>query len=318
VDQIAAAHAGRQTRFASLELGCEEGLLGGNCDNGYSCAYTNSISWRAPASPMPPENNPRQVFERLFGTEDFSLGAEARARRNADRKSILDLVLDDARRLTGTLGVSDRRKIDEYLYAVREVEKRIASAEGAPVGVTPHMEKPFGVPLAYSEYATLMFDLEFLAFQADLTRVATFMYGREVSVRTYDELGHSEGHHPLSHHGNDAKKLEALTEINTFHLKLFASFLEKLKSTAEGDGTMLDHVTVVYGGGISNSDRHSHDNLPILVVGGGGGGMKGGRHVVYDATTPLTNLYLTVLDRAGVREESVGDSTGKLEHLTDL
>jgi hypothetical protein len=317
-DQIAARAIGSQTKFPSLELGCDDTRTIGNCDNGYSCAYTNSISWRTPSSPMPPENNPRQVFERLFGTEDFSLSIEARARRDSDRKSILDMVQDDAGRLMGRLGTSDRRKIDEYLYSIREVEKRIEHAENEPYGVLPTIEKPAGIPIAYSEYAKLMFDLQFLAFQADLTRIGTFMYGREVSVRMYDEIGMSEGHHPLSHHGKDPRKLELLTQINTFHVGLFAHLLERLKSTPEGDGSMLDHVMVVYGGGISDGDRHTHENLPIVLVGGRGAGLKGGRHVVYDKTTPLTNLYMTLLDRVGVREESIGDSTGKLELLGEV
>ncbi len=317
-DQIAARAIGATTRFPSLELGCDDTRTIGNCDNGYSCAYSNSISWRAPSSPMPPENNPRQVFERLFGTEDFSLSLEARARRDADRKSILDMVRDDAQQLMGRLGSSDRRKVDEYLYAIREVEKRIAHAENEPYGVLPTIEKPAGIPIAYSEYARLMFDLEFLAFQTDLTRVSTFMYGREVSVRMYDELGLSEGHHPLSHHGKDPRKLECLTQINTFHVELLAYFLNRLKATPEGDGSMLDHVMVVYGGGISDGDRHTHVDLPIVVAGGRAGGLKGGRHIVYDKTTPVTNLFMTLLDRAGVRPESIGDSTGKLAHLTEV
>ena len=316
VDQVIAQHLASETRFPSIELGCDDSRTVGNCDSGYSCAYTNSISWRSETMPMPPETNPRLVFERLFGA-DAGLDPETRARRMRSRRSILDLVQERTRALVSELGPSDRRKIDEYLHSVRDVERQIERAERDQRDVDPSIEKPSGIPIAYDEYARLMFDMQILAFQADLTRVSTMMMGREGSLRTYPEIGVPDPHHPLTHHGGKADWVAKVTKINEFHMALFAPFVEKLKATPDGDGTLLDHMTVVYGSGLADGDRHTHDDLPVLLVGRGAGfGM--GRHVVYAKETPMTNLYLTLADRMGVRPESIGDSTGRIEHLTDM
>lgn len=318
VDQIVAANAGKQTRFGSIELGCDDTRTVGACDSGYSCAYQNSVSWRTPTSPMPPETNPRIIFERLFGTEDLSLPKEVRARRAASRQSILDFVSEDTKKLSAGLGAADRRKIDEYLYAVREIERRIQSAETQGREFTPTIEKPAGVPVLFSDYLKLMFDLQVLAIQADLTRTTTFMYGREGSQRTYEEIGIPDAHHPLTHHRGNKENIEKVTRINTFHAQHLAYFLGKLKDTQEGDGTLLDHSMVVYGSGIADGNAHSHENLPILVAGRGGGALRTGRYITYPKGTPNTNLWLTLLDRMDIHPESVGDSTGRLQRLTEL
>ena len=317
VDQIAAASIGTETRFPSIELGCDDSRTVGNCDSGYSCAYTNSVSWRSPSSPMPPETNPRLAFERLFGGLDAGLDAETRARRRRQRRSILDLVADRTTSLVSTLGPSDRRKIDEYLTSVREIERRIQVAEQDAREVTPDFEMPSGVPVAFAEYASLMYDIQAVAFQADLTRVATLMIGREGSLRTYPEIGVPDPHHPLTHHRNNPEWIEKITKVNTFHMELFAKFVGKLRAMPDGDGTVLDHSILVYGSGISDGDKHTHEDLPVLLV-GGGGGIQGDRHVVYEPDTPMTNLYLTLLDRIGVRQESIGDSTGQIAHLSEV
>jgi hypothetical protein len=317
-DQIAAHELGSKTRFPSIELGCEDSRTVGNCDSGYSCAYTNSISWRAQATPMPPELNPRMVFERLFGTTDFSLDAGTRARRAQYRKSILDFVRDDTQQLAGRLGTPDRRKLDEYLSAVREIERRIHVAEKDNHPVTPAIEKPAGIPITLPDYAKLMYDLQVVAFQADLTRVTTLMLGREGSMRVYPEIGIPDPHHPLTHHRDNPDWIEKVTQINCLHAELFAYFLKKLKSTPDGDGSLLDHSMIVYGSGLSDGNRHTHEDLPVLLAGRGDGSLKPGRHIVYPSGTPITNLYLTLLDRVGVHPEKIGDSTGKVEHLSDL
>jgi Protein of unknown function (DUF1552) len=307
-----------ETRFPSIELGCEDSRVVGACDSGYSCAYQNTISWRTPTSPLPPESNPRGVFERLFGAEDLSLPPAVRARRAKSRKSILDMVREDTQDLLTDLGAADRRKVDEYLYAVREIEKRIAGAENENREFTPSIEKPSGVPVAFSDYLKLMFDLQVVAIQADLTRVATFMIGREGSLRSYPEIGVPEPHHPLTHNRGEAELVAKVTKINVFHAEHFAYFLGRLKSIQDGDGTLLDHSMIVYGSAIAEGNIHSHVNLPVLLAGRGNGSIKVGQHVVYKEGTPMTNLYLTLLDRIGVTPESVGDSTGKLQHLTDV
>ena len=317
-DQIAARAVGSETRLPSLELGCEESRTVGNCDSGYSCAYTNSISWRSATTPMPPETNPRSAFERLFGIEDVPLSPEDRARRARQRRSILDLVGERTRRLVTALGPSDRRKMDEYLYAIREIERQLERAETGGVEVPSGVEKPSGIPATFAEYVKLMFDLQVVAFQADLTRVTTTMIGREGSLQSYPEIGVPDSHHPLTHHRGNPEFVEKVTRINAFHLELFAHFVEKLKTTADGDGSLLDHAMVVYGSAISDGDRHTHDDLPVLLVGRGAGALKPGRHVVHAKDTPLTNLYLTLLDRMGVPPESIGDSTGELEHLAEV
>jgi hypothetical protein len=317
-DQIAARAMGSETRLPSLELGCEESRTVGNCDSGYSCAYTNSISWRSATTPMPPETNPRSAFERLFGIEDVPLSPEDRARRARQRRSILDLVGERTRRLVTGLGPSDRRKMDEYLYAIREIERQLERAETDRVEVPSGVLKPSGIPATFAEYVKLMFDLQVVAFQADVTRVTTTMIGREGSLQSYPEIGVPDSHHPLTHHRGNPEFVEKVTRINAFHLELFAHFVERLKTTADGDGSLLDHAMVVYGSAISDGDRHTHDDLPVLLVGRGAGALKPGRHVAYPKDTPLTNLYLTLLDRMGVPPESIGDSTGELEHLAEV
>ena len=317
VDQIVARKTSAETRFASLELGCDDTRLVGACDSGYSCAYQNTISWRTETSPIPMETNPRVVFERLFGNEDFSLSPAERVRRAAERKSVLDLVRDDTQKLLGNLGPADRRKLDEYLFAVREIEMRIETNEKEHPEFAPTIDKPAGVPVLFTDYLKLMFDLQILAMQADLTRVMTFMYGREASQRTYGEIGIPDPHHPLTHHFGKAEWIEKVTRINVYHAQHFAWFLERLKTTPDGDGTLLDHAMVVYGSGISDPNAHSKVNLPVIVA-GRGGGLKPGQHLEYPKATPMTNLFLTLLDKMDVRPESIGDSTGKLEHLSDM
>jgi hypothetical protein len=317
VDQIAANAVGGATRLRSLELGCEDSRTVGNCDSGYSCAYTNSLSWRGPSTPNPPETSPRAVFDRLFGADDITLPAEVRARRLADRRSILDSVQGQVRAILGTVGGADRRKLDEYLTAVREIEVQIQAAErNHVVEVTPDFEKPDGVPFEYAAYAKIMLDLAAAAFQADVTRVVTLVLGREGSLRTYNEVGVPDGHHPLSHHGNRPEALEKLSKINQYHTRIVGQFIGKLKASADGDGSLLDHSLVLYGSGLSDSNKHLHENLPIALFGRGNGSLKTGRHVVLPEATPMTNLYLTMLDQMDVKTDQMGDSTGRLDHLS--
>lgn len=319
-DQIAARAFESQTRFASLEFGCEDSRTVGNCDSGYSCAYTNSLAWRGPNTPMPPEVNPRQMFERLFGTEDFKVDPAVRARRAQYRKSILDMVREDTQTLNASLGQADRRKMDEYLTSVREIELRIQNAERAGSHTAkPDIEKPTGIPVAFSDYASLMFDLQAAALRTDLTRVSTMMLAREGSMRTYPEINIADSHHPLTHHRNIPEFIEKVTQINTYHIGLFARFLNHLKTAKEADGsTLLDNSLVVYGSGLGDGNRHTHENIPILLAGRGGGSVKPGRHLVYETNTPVANLYMTLLDRAGVHPNSIGDSTGKLAQLDNI
>ena len=312
VDQIAAGHLGAQTRLASLELGCEESRTVGNCDSGYSCAYTNSIAWRSPTTPMPPETNPRMAFERLFGADDTPRDPAARARRAHDRRSILDLVSARTRSLALELGPSDRRKLDEYLNGVREIERQIERAEKDDREIVPTLEKPEGVPAVFADYVALMLDLQCAAFQSDLTRVATFMMGREGSLQSYPEIGVPDSHHPLTHNGGKADMVEKVAKINAFHLELFARFAAKLEATADGEGSLLDHSMIVYGSGLSDGDKHTHDDLPVVVVGRGAGRLKTGRHVVYPKATPMTNLFLALFERMDLPTDPVGDSTGTL------
>jgi hypothetical protein len=317
VDQVAAQGLGNQTRFASLELGCEDGRQVGNCDSGYSCAYSNSLSWRTPNAPNPPEINPRAVFERLFGTNTAD-DAASRAKRARYDKSILDFVLEDAHKLQGDLGATDRRKLDEYLTAVRDIERRISDSEKNNTDVVPTIDKPAGVPVDYSDHAHLMFDLQTIALQADLTRIITFMMGREGSNRTYREIGVPDAHHPITHHRNDPEMVEKVTKINCYHIEQFAYFLGKLKSIPEGDGTLLDHTIVLYGSGLSDGNRHTHHQLPVLVAGGSIAGFKSGRHVRYAPETPMNNLFLTILDRMGVPAHALGDANGELDRLSGV
>lgn len=312
-DQIAARHLGRETQLPSLEMAMDLLQTVGQCDNGYACVYQNNLSWASPTTPLPAEAHPRLVFESLFGE-----GGTADQRRAALRKraSLLDWVGEDLSRLKRSLGPEDRSKVDGYLDAVREVERRIQKAE-AEVGKDslPDLDRPMGVPSAYADHARLMFELQVLAFQGDITRVTTFQLARETSNRTYPEIGVSDPHHPLSHHGNDPAKIERMAKINAFHVSLFAEFLEKMKATPEAGGTLLDHSLILYGSGMGNPNLHDHSNLPIVVAGGAAGGMKGGRHLRFDKPTPLANLHLTLLDKAGVELESFGDSNGKIDEL---
>lgn len=314
VDQVAAQRVGNRTRFSSLELGCDRSKLSGNCDSGYSCAYSFNISWKTPSTPMPPEVDPRQVFERLFSNGNSQENAESLARRQLFQKSILDLVLDDARRLQAGLGYTDRRKLDEYLTAVRELEQRIEGAERFARAL-PEVEKPTGIPDTYGEHLRIMFDLLALAFQTDTTRISSFILAHDGSNRPYPWLGVPEGHHDLSHHGNDEAKKEKIAKINRFHVEQFAHFLGKLKSIPEGEGTLLDNCMIVYGGAISDGNRHNHDDLPVLLAGGGRGTIQTGRHVRYPRNTPMANLFLSLLDRMDAPVERFGDSTGRLNGL---
>jgi hypothetical protein len=320
-DQVAALHVGSRTRFASLELTCEDARLGGFCEPSYSCAYLNTLSWRSATTPNPAEINPRAVFERLFAGSDPGETAAQRARRAADRRSILDFVLDDARQLQHGLGPTDRRKVDEYLSAVRVIETRIEAAEreSSQSGAGgPDMARPAGVPTLLSEHIRLMFDLTAVAFQADLTRVVTFIVGREGSGLTFPEIGISDAHHPLTHHRGKQEMIDKVIQINRWHVEQFALFLKRLRSQQEEDGSLLDHSMILYGSGLSDGDKHLHHDLPLLLAGRGGGSVKPGRHVVYKAETPMNNLLLSMLDRMGVPAEQLGDSTGKLEDLSDL
>lgn len=318
VDQIAAHEIGSGTRLASLELGCEDTRTVGACDSGYSCAYQNSVSWRNENSPMPPEINPRAVFERLFGSDDLKLSPEDRARRIRSRRSILDLAAEDTQRLNGNLGAADRRKVDEYLYSVREVEKQIEAAEKQDKRFVPSMDKPAGVPILFADYLKLMFDMQVLAMQSDQTRVLTFMIGREGSLRTYGEIGVPEPHHPLTHHRNNPDSIEKVTKISTFHATQFAYFLDRLKATPDGDGNLLDHSAIVYGSAIADGNAHSHENLPVILAGHAGGALKPGAHLQYKPGTPMTNLYLSLLDIVGVQQNKIGDSTGRLNYLGNI
>ena len=322
VDQVAAQSIGHLSKFPSLELTLEGGGMVGNCDSGYSCAYSNSISWRNEASPLAPEVNPRAVFERLFGDGEF-YDRDTRIKMSRQDRSILDFVRNDAAALQRDLGKSDQRKMDEYLYSIREIERRIQTAEkqtldGNDSQANPTMPKPAGIPVTFEEHAKLMFDLQVVAFQTDMTRVITCMMGREGSNRTYRSIGVSEAHHGLSHHMNNVEKIEKISKINQHHAELFAYFIQKLAETPDGDGTLLDHSMIVYGSGLSDGNQHLHHDLPVALIGGGNGSLKGGRHVAYPMETPMTNLYLAMLDRMGVKPETLGDSNGRVEHLADL
>ncbi len=318
MDQIAARQLEGQTRFASLELGCEEGIQGGNCDNGYSCAYSNSISWRSPATPNPPEIRPRAVFERMFGAVDEEKDPARRARLDSYNKSILDLVLTDAERLKSTLGGTDRRKMDEYLTAIRDVEQRIQHVERTNVVKAPATVPSASVPTDLAEHSHLMFDLLALAFQADMTRVATVLLGIEQSPRNYPEIGITEGHHGLTHHQGDKEKIEKVAQINCYHITQFTYLLDKLTAAADGDGSLLDHSMIVYGSALADGNAHQHNNLPTVLAGRACGTIRTGRQIAFPDETPITNLYLSMLDRVGVPVESIGDSSGRLEGLSEL
>ena len=313
VDQIAAKQIGQQTRLPSLEMAMDLMSMVGQCDNGFACVYQNNLSWSSPTTPLPAEAHPRLVFERLFGE-----GGTSEERREALRRkaSLLDWVMDDTARLQAELGSEDRARVDQYLDSIREVERRIQKAEAETENSElPDLDRPSGVPAAYSDHAKLMFDLQVLAMQADITRVITFQLARETSTRTYPEAGVPEPHHPLTHHGNNPEKIAKVAKINAFHVSLFAGFLEKLKSTPDGSGSLLDHTLYLYGSGMGNPNVHDHTNLPILVAGGAAGSMQGGRHIKYDEPTPLANLHLTLLEKVGIHLDSFADSQGTIDEL---
>lgn len=313
VDQIAAKEIGGETQLPSLELSMDLLSLSGQCDNGYACVYQNNLSWSSPTTPLPAEAHPRVVFERMFGDGGNPDERRASLKRRA---SLLDSVADEMARLQNRLGPADRQRVAEYLDAVREVERRIEKAEAdASENPLPDLDRPTGVPASYADHARLMFDLQALALQGDVTRVITFQLARETSNRTYPEIGVSDPHHPLTHHGNDPDKIAKVALINRFHVSLFAEFLAKLKSIPEGGGTLLDHSLYLYGSGMGNPNVHDHANLPILVAGGAAGKMRGGRHIRYGEPTPLANLHLTLLDKVGVRLDKFADSRGMVDDL---
>jgi hypothetical protein len=316
VDQIAAKQIGQQTLLPSLELAMDLLQTVGQCDNGYACVYQNNLSWSSPTTPLPAEAHPRIVFERLFGEGGTAADRRAALRR---RGSLLDWVRDDMSRLQQKLGPDDRTRVGQYLETIREVERRIQKAEaGTADDPLPDLDRPVGVPAAYADHARLMFDLQVLALQGDVTRVITFQLARETSTRTYPEIGVPDPHHPLTHHGNDPDKIARMAKINAFHVSLFAYFLEKLKATREGDGCLLDHAVYLYGSGMGNPNVHDHVNLPVLVAGGGAGRVKGARHIKYAEPTPLANLHLTLLEKVGVRLDAFADSKGKIDELLTL
>jgi uncharacterized protein DUF1552 len=317
VDQIAAAQFAKETQLASLELGIESNAMLGACDGGSSCAYTNTIAWRDATTPLPIENDPRAVFERLFGTSG-STDAAARLARMKRDQSILDFVGSEIKGLDRVIGPQDKVKVTEYLDSVRDIERRIQLAEAQNSRELPVVDQPVGVPTDYAEHAKLMMDLLALAYQTDMTRISTFMMAREVSAHAYPEIGVADSHHPLSHHQDEPAKLERLHKINEYHFQQFAHLVKKLSAMPEGDGTMLDYTLFLYGTGISDSNTHFHDDLPVALVGGKAAGIKGGRYIRYPKGTPLANMHLTLLEKLGVHAESFGNSTGKVDRLTDV
>jgi hypothetical protein len=314
-DQIAARALGSQTRLPSLEVGLEEARQAGNCDNGYSCAYAYNVAWKTETQPLPPIADPRHLFERLFGA-DVIESPDAYARRLSMRRSILDMVTGATRRLQSDLGGADRRKLDEYLTSVREIEQQVERTEREGRVLDPGIDKPFGVPLEFPDYFALMTDMMVIAFRADITRIATLMIGREGSVRPYPEIGVSDGHHPLTHHNGNQEMLDKVRRINTLHTTLFAGFLDKMARTREGDATLLDQSLIVYGSGLSDGNGHLHDQLPTVLAGRGGQFVSPGRHLIYQRETPIANLFATMIERVGVRAEHLGDSTGRLAGLS--
>lgn len=316
VDQIMAREIGRDSQLASLELSIDLNPLAGVCNNGYACVYQNCLSWSSPTTPLPSEAHPRVVFERMFGE-----GGDAATRRAAlnRRESLLDSFTGSIARIKQRVGASDRVRLDQYLESVRQVEREIERAEQAvDEKKTPDLDRPVGVPAEFADHVKLMFDLQILAYQADITRVVTFQLTREQSNRTYPEIGVPDPHHPTSHHGNDPAKIAKIAKINEFHVSLFSEFLQKMKATPDGDGSLLDHTVVLYGSGMGNPSLHDHENLPILVAGGAATGLKGNRHIRYAEGTNLANLHLTLLDRVGIHMDSFMDSTGKVDGLFEL
>lgn len=313
-DQIVANKIGSQTRFPSLELGMEDARQAGDCDSGYSCAYTNNLAWRSETQALPPILDPRALFERLFGS-GAELTPEARARQAKYRRSILDFVTADTKKLESDLGPTDRRKLDEYLSSIREIERQIEKAEKDNSHIDPHMDKPYGVPADFAEHFKLMTDMMTVAFQSDMTRIITFLVTHEGTSRPYREIGIPDGHHPLTHHMNKPELIEKVVQINTYHMQQFAGWIEKMKSIKEGDSTLLDNSMIVYGAGLADGNRHTHEDLPTLIAGRGGNYFKPGRRIVYRKETPMCNLFLTMMDRMGVHVDDFGDSTGRIEGL---
>jgi hypothetical protein len=313
VDQIAAKRLGQQTKLPSLELAMDLLNNAGQCDNGYACVYQNNLSWSTPTTPLPAEAHPRLVFENLFGEGGTADDRRATLRRRA---SLLDSVAEEMKRFKLQLGATDRGKVDDYFQSIREVERRIQRAEASvDENPLPDLDRPVGVPVAYADHARLMFDLQLLAFQGDITRVISFQLAREASTRTYPEIGVPEPHHPISHHGNNPDKLAKVAKINRFHVSLFAEFLQKMAATPEGNGSLLDHSLYLYGSGMGDPDAHDHTDLPLIVAGGSAGNMRGGRHVTYEKHTPMANLHLTLLNKAGVEMDSFADSTDTADEL---
>jgi hypothetical protein len=313
VDQIAAQKIGQNTQLPSLELSMDLSSMVGQCDNGYACVYQNNLSWSTPTTPLPAEAHPRIVFETLFGEEGGTAERRASLKKRA---SLLDSLTEEFVRLQKLLGPADRNRVSQYLDSVRDVERRIQQAEAVGgENPLPDVDRPVGVPEAYADHARLMFDLQVLALQGDITRIVTFQLAREASNRTYPEIGVSEAHHPLTHNNGDPEKIAKVAKINQFHVSLFAEFLKKLQGTPEGNGTLLDHVLYLYGSGMGNPNIHDHVNLPIVVAGGAAGNMRGGRHISYREATPLANLHLTLLDKVGVQLDAFADSDGKITEL---
>src|SRR5688572_13331393 len=311
-DQIIANKIGHETRFASLELGMDDSRQAGDCDSGYSCAYTNNLAWRSETQPLPPILDPRVLFERLFGT-GVVLSPDETDRRAKYRRSILDFVTSDTRKLQSTLGATDKRKLDEYLSSIREVERQLVKAEKESVAINPGMGKPYGVPPDFEEHFKLMSDMMTIAFQANLTRVITFMMTREGTSRSYREIGIADGHHPCTHHQGKPELMEKVTQINEYHTKVLAGWLAKMKATPEGDSNLLDNSMIVYGAGLSDGNRHLHDDLPTMLIGRGGNAFKPGRRVLVRKETPMSNFHLLLMDRMGVPVDEFGDSSGKLD-----
>lgn len=313
VDQLAAQQISRDSQLPSLEIAMDLMATVGQCDNGYACVYQNNLSWSSPTTPLPAEAHPRLVFETLFGEGGTVADRQAAFRRRA---SLLDGVMEEFHQLQRSLGPADRAKVDEYLASVREVERRIEQAEStAAENPLPDLDRPTGVPASYADHARLMFDLQLLALQGDITRVITFQLARETSNRTYPEIGVPEAHHPLTHHGNDPAKIAKMALINKFHVSLFADFVRKLQATPEGAGSLLDHTVYLYGSGMGDPNVHDHQNLPVIVAGGAAGRIRGGRHVRLPQPTPLANLHLTLLDKVGLQLDSFADSTGSLDDV---
>ncbi|MEW4490636.1 DUF1552 domain-containing protein [Thalassoglobus sp. JC818] len=313
VDQIAAKHLGQHTQLPSLELAMDLLDNAGQCDNGYACVYQNYLSWSSPTSPLPAEAHPRLVFESLFGEGGSTVDRREALQRRA---SLLDAVTSEMRRFKLQLGANDRNRFDDYFESIREVEKRIQRAESnVNENPLPDLDRPVGVPAEYAEHARLMFDLQLLALQGDITRVVSFQLAREASTRTYPEIGVPDPHHPVSHHGKNPEKLEKLSKINQFHVSLFAEFVEKMAACPEGNGSLLDHSLYLYGSGMGDPDAHDHTDLPIIVAGGAAGNMQGGRHVVYEKHTPMANLHLSLLNKVGIEMDSFSDSTRPADEL---